>query len=106
MSVPVNSTAIQLGSVNLDFTTSHIRISGIQSAATLHGPGFALLPLVIADMFHKAHSIRGPALRDAALETLLLFPTLVIGPQRPSASSSSVKTEVTPRLDLWWRGEL
>jgi len=35
---------------------------------------------------------------------LLLFPTLVLGPQRPGASSSSVKSEIPARLDLWRRG--
>jgi hypothetical protein len=58
------------------------------------------------DLLTNAHSSRGTILRDAAQETLLIFPTLILGPPRLGASSSSVKTEVTARLDLWRRGEL
>ena len=60
---------------------------------------------VIADLFHRSHSTRGQVLRDAAREALLLFPTYVLGPQRPGASSSAM-TEVVVRLDLWRRDEL
>ena len=35
-----------------------------------------------------------------------MFPTLVLGPQRSRAASSSVKTEISARLDLWRRGHL
>jgi len=42
----------------------------------------------------------GEALREAAWDALFLFPTLVLGPQKPGASSSTVKLEVAARLDL------
>ena len=35
-----------------------------------------------------------------------MFPTLVLGPQKPGASSSAVKAEIASRLDLWNRGQL
>ena len=69
-------------------------------------PALALLILVIADLFEKDHSAPGSLLRDAAQEALLLFPIRVLGPQRLGTSSSSVKSEVASRLDLWRRGEL
>ena len=62
------------------------------------------LLLVIADLLTRAFSTRGVTLRDAALEALLLFPNLELGPQRPRASSSSVKTEIAARLYMWRRG--
>ena len=36
----------------------------------------------------------------------MLFPTLVLGPQRPGALSSSVKAGISARLDLWRRGRI
>jgi len=55
---------------------------------------------VVTDLYNKAADIRGEVLREAAWDALFLFPTLVVGPQKPGASSSAVKTEVATRLDL------
>ena len=40
------------------------------------------------------------------MEALLLLPSLVLGPEKPGASSSRVKIEVSAKLDLWRRGLL
>ncbi len=71
-----------------EFTATHMRTSENQSADALPVPALVLLTPVIANLLTKAHSTRGNILRDAAHEAFLLFPTLVLGPQRPRASSS------------------
>ena len=41
-----------------------------------------LMP-VVTDLFNKAADIRGEVMREAAWDALFLFPTLVMGPQKP-----------------------
>jgi hypothetical protein len=57
-----------------------MRTFGTQYVAALPALALGTLIPVIADLLSQAHSTRGVALRDAALETLLLFPTMVLGP--------------------------
>jgi hypothetical protein len=64
------------------------------------------LLLVVTELFNKAADVRREALREAAWDVLFLFPTLVLGPQKPGASSSTVISEVAARLDLWKKGHL
>jgi hypothetical protein len=49
---------------------------------------------VITDLMNKAADIRGEVLREAAWDALFLFPILVLGPQKPGASSSTVKVKM------------
>jgi hypothetical protein len=91
---------------NPDFTDIHMRTFGTQSAATLPTHAQALFILIIVDLVIRARTTRGELLRNEAQEALLFFPTSVLGPQRPGASSSSVKAEVNSRLDLWRRGHI
>ncbi len=93
--VPVNSATFAFCLANVAFTAQHMRTSGLHSATALLSPCLAQLTPVIKDLLERAHSTRGVLLRDAAQEALLLFPTLVLGPQRPGVSSSSVKAEVS-----------
>ncbi len=74
-----------------------------QSVAALQAQTQAQLIPIISALIRRAHSTRGVILRGAAQEALLLFPTLVLGPQRLGASSFSVKTEVNTSYDLYWR---
>jgi len=64
-----------------------------------------LLPGV-TDPFNKAVDIRGEVLREAAWDARFLFPTLVLGPQKPGASSTAARYEIATRLDLWNKGQL
>jgi hypothetical protein len=105
-SAPVNSAAIAFCLANADYTGLHMRTSNLQSAVALPTPSLSHLTPFIQDLLERAHSTRGVLLRDAAQEALLLFPTSVLGPQRPVASSSSVKAEMIARLDLWRRGHI
>jgi hypothetical protein len=77
-----------------------MRTSGTHFAANLPTLALALPTLVITDLLTKAHLYHGINLHDSAQEALHLFPILVLGPQRPGALSSSVKTEVASRLNL------
>ena len=61
---------------------------------------------VLAELLVKAATTKGEGQREAARDALFLFPTLVLGPQKPGASSSYVKAEVAARLDLWNKGAL
>jgi len=101
MLVPANSAAITFCSANPDFTATHMQTSGTQSAVALLVPALAMLTPVIVDLNMKAHLTRGSIIRDAAQEALLVFPTLILEPQRPRTSSSNVKIEVAARQDLW-----
>ena len=105
-SAPMNSAAFTFCATNSTFAKMHIRTSVTQIAASLPAHALDTLMQVIADLFSGTHSTRGVALRDVVLEALLLFPTLVLGPRRLGASSSSVRTEVAARLDLWRREDL
>ena len=61
---------------------------------------------VITDLLNTAADIRGEILREAAWDALFLFPTLVLGPQKPGALSSAVKAEMAQRVELWNKGQL
>ncbi len=67
------------------------------------GHALSLLMLVIMNLVDRAHATRRTLLRDVAQEALLLFPTLVLGPQCHGATFSCVKTEVNVRLSPWRR---
>jgi hypothetical protein len=92
--------------VNHGFTPIYLRTSCCQSSPSLPKPCQQKLVHNIADLFAKVADTRGEILREAAWDALFLFRTLVLGPQKPGASSSSVKAEITTRLDLWNKGKL
>jgi hypothetical protein len=96
----MNSVDITFCSANLDFTATRMRTSGMQSTVALPALDLSVFFLVITDLLTRAHSTREVSLRDASQEALLLFPTLVLGPHRLGASSSSVRTEVAARMDF------
>jgi hypothetical protein len=101
-SAPMHSAAIQICVKNPYFTATHMRTSGAQTTATaIPAPALSILTNVIADLLSRDCTARGTVLRDATQEVFLLFPTLVSGPRRHGASSSSVKSEVDAKLDLW-----
>jgi hypothetical protein len=87
----VNLPIITFCGANPDFTATHMKTSGMRSAVVLPAQGLSMLLLVITDLLTRAHSTRGVSLRDAAEEALLLYPKLVIGSQRPGASSSNIR---------------
>jgi hypothetical protein len=90
----------------MDFIVIYMRTSRTQSVAALPIPVWALLIPIIADLVtRRAHTTRGELLRSATKEALL-FPTLVLGPQPPGASSSSVKAKVNSILDLLRRDDI
>jgi len=77
----------------------HMKMSGCQSAVAIPKPCIAAMLPVVTDLYNKAADIRAEVLREAAWDALFLFPTLVLGPHKPCASSV-VKSEVAARLDL------
>jgi len=105
-SAPMNSAVITFCVASPTFTEIHMRTSRTLFAAALPAPALDTLMPVIADLLSRAQSTWGVGPHDAALEVILLLRTMVLGPQRPCASSSSVRTEVVARLDLWRRGDL
>ena len=84
----------------------HMKTLGTQSAAALPTPTLRNVTPIIADLVSRAHSTRGVVLKDAAQEALLLFTTLVLGPQRSVDSTISVKTEVAASLNLWRKDQI
>ena len=77
-----------------------MRTSGCQKAVNLPKPSMPQLLPVVTDLMNKAVDIQGEVLREAAWDALFLFPTLVLGLQKPGASSTTVKSEIAARLDL------
>jgi hypothetical protein len=73
MSVHMNSAAIIFCNANLDFTATHMRTLGTQSAVALPVLVLALLTPMIVELLSRAHSTRGVSLRDASHEALFLF---------------------------------
>jgi hypothetical protein len=104
--VPPHSAAVDFCCSHPEFTPIHMRTSGCQSAVSLPKPCLSTITPVITDLLNKAADVRGEVLREAAWDALFLFPTLVLGPQKPGASTTAVKAEMTIRLDLWNKGEL
>jgi len=102
----MNFVAISFCVEKLDFTTLYMKTSRNNSAAALPALSVKHLTPVIEELFNRAYSTNGVALRDAAWEALLLFITPVLGLQCPDASSSSFNTEISARLGLWHRGKL
>jgi hypothetical protein len=103
---PPHSAAIEFCSTHPDFAPLHMKLSGCQSAVAIPKLCTAALLPVVTDLCDKAADTRGEVLREAAWDALFLFPTLVLGPQKPGISSSAIKSEVAARLDLWKRGLL
>ena len=103
---PPHSAAIEFCSTHPDFAPLHMKLSGCQSAVAIPKPCTAAMLPLVTDLCNKAADIRGEVLREAAWDSLFLFPILVLGPQKPGISSSAVKSEVAARLDLWNRGLL
>ena len=97
---PPHFAVVEFCNTHPDFTPFHMKMSGCQSTVAIPKPCIAALLPVVKDLFNKAADIRGEVLREAAWDALFLFPTLVMRPQKPRASSSAVKTEVAARLDL------
>jgi hypothetical protein len=106
-SAPLNTAAITLCQAHPEFTAKHMKTSRAQSAAALPALALTMLLPVVTNLIERsAYLTRGIQLRDDAQEALLPFPALVLGPHRLGATSSSVKTEVDARLDLWRRSLL
>jgi len=61
---------------------------------------------VITDLMNKEADISREVLKEAAWDALFHFPTSVLGPQKLSASSSTVKAEMAQRVELWNKGQL
>jgi hypothetical protein len=97
---PMHSDVIMFCAENPDFTATHMRTSGAQLSAATPALALPVLTPIIVDLLSRTSSTRGVALKDAAREAFLLFPTLVLGPQRTCASSSNVRSKVDDRLDL------
>ena len=70
----------------------HMRTSGCQSAVSIPKPSVTTSLPIVTELFYKAADVRGEALREAAWDALFFFPILVLGPQKPDASSAVVKT--------------
>ena len=92
--------------LNPSFTMDHLRTFGLQTSASLPGPSRSLVTTMATTLFRQAVNTRGGGLRIAAWSLVFLFPTLVMGPHRPGAPSSTVKAETEARIDLWQRGDL
>jgi hypothetical protein len=103
---PLHTTTVEFCHAYPDFTPMHMRTAGCESAVAIPRPSVTTLLLVVTELFNKAADVRGKALRDAAWDTLFMFPTLVLGPQNPGASSSSIKSKIATRMDLWNKGHL
>ena len=105
-SAPPHSAAVEFCCSNPNFNLVHKRTSGCQSAVALPKPSLPVILPVITDLLTKAADTTWDVLREAAWGALFLFPTLVLGPQKPGASSSAVKAEMSQRLNLWHKGQL
>ena len=97
---PPHTAAVKFCTTNPDFTPLHLRTSGCQSAVNIPKPSLQQLLPVLTELLTKAADVRGTVLREAAWDALFLFPTLVLGPQKPGASATAVKAEIATRLDL------
>ncbi len=89
---PLHATAISFCLESYAFTTMHIKTSWTNSVAFLPAPAAKHVTPIIKELFKRTYSTTGVCLRDATWEAILLFPTLVLGPQCPGAFSFSVKT--------------
>ena len=95
-----HAPAIHFCLANPSFTMEHLRTSGLQTSTTLPGPSRALITSTVTSLFRQAVTMRGEAMCSTAWSHVFLFPTLVLGPHRPGAASSSVKSETEARIDL------
>jgi len=103
---PPYTAAIEFCCAHPDFTPLHLRTCGCQSAVSIPKPSMNQLLPVMTELLTKAADVGGTVLREAAWDGLFLFPTLVIGPQKPGASATTVKAEVKTRLELWNKGHM
>ena len=106
MAPPPHAAAVEFCRENPAFTPIHLRTSGCQSVAALPNPYLQQMLPCLPEIFTKAATNRGDAQWEAVWGALFLFPTLVLGPHKVGAASSTVKTEIADRLDFWNRGQL
>ena len=100
MRPPPHTAAVEFCCAHPDFTPLHLRTSRCQLAVSIPKPSMHQVLPVMTELLTKTADVRGTVLREAAWDALFLFPALVMGPQKPGALATTVKTEVTTRLDL------
>ena len=104
--VPPHATTVRGVSLRESgFTPIHLKTSGCVSAASLPKTYLHQLLPNITDLLTKAITTTCEVL-EATRDALFLFPTLVLVPQKSGAASSTVKSEMAARIDLWNKGKL
>jgi len=101
-----HAPAINFFLLNSVFTLDYLRTLGAQSSVSILCPSKTIVTSIVTSLFRQAVTMRGDALRIAAWSLVFLFPTLVLGPHRAGAPSSTVKAETEATIDLRTRGEL
>ena len=77
---PPHTATIEFCTTHPNFTPLHLRTSGCQLAVSIPKPSMHQLLPAMTELLTKAADARGTILREAALDALFLFPTLVLGP--------------------------
>jgi hypothetical protein len=75
----------------------HIKHGRVVTATRIPLPAMDLITAAATDVMEKANNLSG-ILRTAAMDAVMLFPSLILFPHEKGACSSRVRAEVKRRL--------
>ncbi len=99
------SNAITHCLLHSGFMREHIQSGRVTTSTGVPLPALDLITAAATDVMVKANSLAG-ILRVAAMDAVMLFPSLILYPHEKGACSTQVRTEVKRRLALWGAGNL
>ena len=99
------SNAITHCILHSGFIRDHIMHARVITSTGILLPALDLITAVATDVITKANSLSG-ILRVAAMDAVMIFPSLILFPHVKGACNSLVRAEVRRRLALWGAGSL
>ncbi len=97
------SNAITHCLLHSGFMKDHIKHGRVVTSTAIPLPALDLITAAATDVVEKANNLSG-ILRTAAMDGVMLFPSLIMFPHEKGACCSKVRAEVKRRLTLWGAG--
>jgi len=99
------SNAITYCLLHFGFMRDHIKHARVTTSTGAPLPALDLITAAATDAMEKANNLSG-ILHVAAMDAVMLFPSLVLFPHEKGACNTQVQAEVKRRLTLWGEGNL
>ena len=99
------SNAITYCPLYSGFMRDHIKHGRFITSTGVPLPALDLITAAATDAMDKANNLSG-ILRVAAMDAMMLFPSLVLFPHEKGVCNTQIRAEVKRRLTLWGAGNL